>query len=1107
MAIPLEQLLLRYRRDGTPEALAELFDRAAPELMRVACHVAPDLGAAEDLVQATFLTAIESAADFDERRRLLPWLLGILANHVRTARRAAARPPPPPRLLPPLEPSPLARTQSREFDALVQRELDALAEPYREVAILALRHELKPAQIADALHRSPGAVRVQLHRALEQLRKRLPRDASPLALPGLLGVPRLSAQFGRGLAQVRAAVVDAAPKAVAAAALVTVGGLVVTKKLIVAAVLTAAAGTVLWKSWPDAARPAAAGAAGAGDRMGAQAFADDDSRPRAPAEAVGAALDVAPSRNAERTGEASPSAAVSFPIDGEICDAATRLPLAGAIVAFFPPRSMTIAEAHEEFAEYLEAGRSDGQLHFRGAWPRIVEPIPTAAWLGRDEVEICAAPLKGEAPLASARSGEEGRFTLAAPHATGVLVVAHDGYERQVVPVTDAAAPLSIGLAPTRELSGSVTAEKGSVIDFPVKLLLFACDGPADPKDANPERSRRWNRQVGPWLVETDGSGAFRADVSAKWVAADSATPGLGVASSGTSLDGRMHVVLRRLAVLTVIDATSGRPLEDFTLLATSVNHGSPTYAGRFHARDGHLPLETGPRHDYGGRAFDPMEEAAWLEVWSDDHQPARVDLPPKDRRIDLTVALERGAPPAVGGKLVRKGEPVAGAVVSLNAFYPLGWSEDSLHRLDECVTDEAGAFELHGPTRKLVVLTRAGGKPLMRVVELPAAKLLVIDLAGGGRIAVVVRDLTGAPRADAKVFIRAPGDRQEFAFTGEDGRAAFETLVDGEYVVSLNGTRDVHVAVAQDSKTVRVSESGGVAVELLAPPAGPVHLRIHAAGMTDYSGWRARDGLYTGSEWFELAPDGRFGRDAANLRFLDVADRERTTWHVAVTPQLLAGGVVELPVSDVGYRGRAVDRVTGAPLANAIVSATGFNSEDQHTARADADGRFSLRNLKPEVHVLSVRRARPNAGVRGDAEDGGDVRAWFRPGQPAAPGGREVLLRVPEIAGGTMAGQGRRLFRGRVASADGGKPVANGSLFLQAKFRDDDGEWGVGVEGSWGRSGADGRYELAAPRAPAYEITVYGEDRANREPLVHEIWNDDGRAEEVVELDLLARH
>ena len=83
----VDQAFRRFRRTGDPASLARVFDRTAPELWRLARHVASGEAAAEDLVQATFLTAIESAEDHDGRRPA-----GV--SHIRGTRRAQPSPAP-----------------------------------------------------------------------------------------------------------------------------------------------------------------------------------------------------------------------------------------------------------------------------------------------------------------------------------------------------------------------------------------------------------------------------------------------------------------------------------------------------------------------------------------------------------------------------------------------------------------------------------------------------------------------------------------------------------------------------------------------------------------------------------------------------------------------------------------------------------------------------------------------------------------------------------------------------------------------------------------------------------------------------------------------------
>jgi DNA-directed RNA polymerase specialized sigma24 family protein len=89
----IDRAFRRYVRAGDPAALGRVFDHAAPELYRLGFHLLGDRHAAEDLVQQTFLVAIEQAARFDPAARVLPWLCGILTNralHLRRQQRQRA---------------------------------------------------------------------------------------------------------------------------------------------------------------------------------------------------------------------------------------------------------------------------------------------------------------------------------------------------------------------------------------------------------------------------------------------------------------------------------------------------------------------------------------------------------------------------------------------------------------------------------------------------------------------------------------------------------------------------------------------------------------------------------------------------------------------------------------------------------------------------------------------------------------------------------------------------------------------------------------------------------------------------------------------------------
>lgn len=114
MLLAADRLFRRFQKTGDPRLLGQVFDRTAPELLRVALHLSRDRHRAEDLLQSTFLTAIEKAAQYDAERRVLPWLLAILANHARQAHRRDRRP---------LPDAPVAGTTGDVGDQVAAREL------------------------------------------------------------------------------------------------------------------------------------------------------------------------------------------------------------------------------------------------------------------------------------------------------------------------------------------------------------------------------------------------------------------------------------------------------------------------------------------------------------------------------------------------------------------------------------------------------------------------------------------------------------------------------------------------------------------------------------------------------------------------------------------------------------------------------------------------------------------------------------------------------------------------------------------------------------------------------------------------------------------------
>ena len=121
-----ERDFARFRQHADARALAAVFDALAPELLLIAAHVAVAGTEAEDLVQATFLDAIEKAERWDASRPLLPWLIGILVNHARLERRRRERALDADRLPKASEPSPLDAAAASEVAEHVSQALRKL---------------------------------------------------------------------------------------------------------------------------------------------------------------------------------------------------------------------------------------------------------------------------------------------------------------------------------------------------------------------------------------------------------------------------------------------------------------------------------------------------------------------------------------------------------------------------------------------------------------------------------------------------------------------------------------------------------------------------------------------------------------------------------------------------------------------------------------------------------------------------------------------------------------------------------------------------------------------------------------------------------------------
>ena len=295
-----EEDFAEFRRSGSPAALTAVFDALGAELLLVAAHLAPRGVEAEDLVQATFMAAIEGAQRWDPARPLRPWLVGILVHTARAEGRRLRRQADAQRL-PPRggEPTPLHEVAARELAEQVAHALAALPQPYAQVLSLRLVHGLTAAAIAHTLRCPVGTVKTRLRRGLAMLRRQMPAGLGASALAVL--------PAGKSLAAVRQAILAkaaaAAPVPAAVVTAATVGGVLLMKKLLLGAAAALVAAT-LWIAWPGALRtpppdaaappPAAASAPARGTAAQPVTAASNEGSMQPAREAVAVATPVAP---------------------------------------------------------------------------------------------------------------------------------------------------------------------------------------------------------------------------------------------------------------------------------------------------------------------------------------------------------------------------------------------------------------------------------------------------------------------------------------------------------------------------------------------------------------------------------------------------------------------------------------------------------------------------------------------------------------------------------------------------------------------------------------------------------------------------------------------
>jgi RNA polymerase sigma-70 factor (ECF subfamily) len=182
-----EELLQSYRLRQEPRAFEELVRRYERELYSYLRRYTGDANVAEDVFQATFLQLHLKADQFEEGRKVRPWLYAIATNQAIDAQRRNRRHKMVSldrrgqsdssgddigslvELLTSKEPGAAASLEGEERRKWIQNAIDNLPDALREAVLLIYYQGLKYREAADALGIPVGTVKSRMHAALLKL--------------------------------------------------------------------------------------------------------------------------------------------------------------------------------------------------------------------------------------------------------------------------------------------------------------------------------------------------------------------------------------------------------------------------------------------------------------------------------------------------------------------------------------------------------------------------------------------------------------------------------------------------------------------------------------------------------------------------------------------------------------------------------------------------------------------------------------------------------------------------------------------------------------------------------------------------------------------------